>query len=104
MNHEAEITKAIPSRTIKRRRDPLGTLSGLLAETSRIYRKMKAGKLDDQAGRSLVWVLGQMRAMVETQHLERIEAKLNQLQATAESRGLITGGHDSADRQARLPN
>jgi len=42
--------------------------------------------------------------MVEARHLERIEAKLNQLQATADSRGLITGGHDGTDPQARLPN
>jgi hypothetical protein len=65
---------------------------------------MKAGKLDHEKGGSLVWCLGQMRAMVEARHLERIEAKLNELQATAESRGLITNGHDSADPQAPLPN
>ena len=59
---------------------------------------------NDQEGRSLVWVLGQMRGMIETQHLERIEAKLTQLQATAESRGLITNGNDGTDAQARLPN
>jgi len=65
---------------------------------------MKAGRLDHETGRSLVWCLGQMRGMVEARHLERIEAKLNQLQATADSRGLITGGHDGTDPQARLPN
>jgi hypothetical protein len=95
--------KATP-RIITRRRDPLTTLLGLLTEASRIYRKMKAGQLDHEKGRSLVWVLAQMRSMVETQHLERIEGKLNELHATAESRGLITNGHDSADPQARLPN
>ena len=103
MNNEAEITKATP-RIIKRRRDPLTSLSGLLTEASRVYRRMKVGKLDHDKGRSLVWVLAQMRAMVENQHLERIEAKLNQMQAMAESRGLITNGHDSADPQARLPS
>src|SRR5215510_10856881 len=76
-------------RPIKRRLDPLTTLSGLLRKASRVYRRMRSGQLNDQEGRSLVWVLGQMRGMIETQHLERIEAKLNQLQATAESRGLI---------------
>ena len=103
MNDEPESTKATP-RTITRRRDPLTTLSGLLTEASRIYRNMKAGRLDRETGRSLVWCLGQMRGMVEARHLERIEGKLNELQATAESRGLITDGHDSADPQARLPN
>jgi len=68
LSNEAESTKAAP-RIIKRRRDPLTTLSGLLTEASRVYRKMKAGKLDHDNGRSLVWVLAQMRAMVEAQHL-----------------------------------
>jgi hypothetical protein len=103
LNNEAESTNATP-RTIKRRRDPLTTLSGLLAETCRVYRLMKLDKLDHEKGRSLVWVLSQMRSMVEARHLEGIEGKLNELQATAESRGLITNGHDSADPQARLPN
>ena len=66
MSNEVESRKATP-RTIKRRRDPLTTLSGLLTEASRVYRKMKAAKLDHEEGRSLVWVLGQMRAMVEAQ-------------------------------------
>ena len=39
--------------------------------------------------------------MIEARHLERIEAKLNQLQAMAESRGLTINGYDSADPQAR---
>lgn len=95
MNNDAENTNTIP-RIIKRRREPLTSLSGLLTEASRIYRKMRAGQLDHETGRSLVWCLGQMRGMVEARHLERIEGK--------ESRGLITYGHDSADPQARLPN
>jgi len=65
---------------------------------------MKVGQLDDDKGRSLVWVLAQMRAMVETQHLERIEGKLNELQATTESRGMITNGPGSANQPARLPH
>jgi hypothetical protein len=102
--NEAESAKATP-RIIKRRRDPLTTLSGLLTEASRIYRKMKAEKLDHDKGRSLVWVLAQMRAMVEAQHLERIEAKLKALHAAAESRGVITvNGHDGPNQPARLPH
>ena len=103
MSNEVESTKATP-RIIKRRRDPLTTLSGLLTEASRVYRKMKAGQLDHEKGRSLVWVLSQMRSMVEAQHLEGIEIKLNELQATAESRGLIAHGHEGANQPARLPH
>jgi hypothetical protein len=95
--------KATP-RIITRRRDPLTTLLGLLTEASRIYRKMKAGQLDHETGRSLVWCLGQMRGMVEARHLEHIEGKLNELLATAESRGLITHDHVPADQPARLPH
>jgi hypothetical protein len=64
--------KATP-RIITRRRDPLTTLLGLLTEASRIYRKMKAGQLDDETGRSLVWCLGQMRGMVEARHQRQVE-------------------------------
>jgi hypothetical protein len=46
--------------------------------------------------------LGQMRGMVEARHLERIEGKLNELQATAESQGLIAHGHEGANQPARL--
>jgi hypothetical protein len=57
--------------------------------------------MDHEKGRSLVWVLGQMRAMLEAQALERIEAKLNELSAYAEARG---HGYTQSDRQARLPH
>jgi hypothetical protein len=41
----------------------------------------------------------------DAQHLERIEAKLNQLNDAAQSRGLITyNGHNGADQPARLSN
>jgi len=103
LNNKTEITKATP-RIIKRRRDPLTSLSGLLRESSRVYRRKKAGKLDHEKGRSLVWVLAQMRSMVEAQHLQRIEVKLNELQVTAGSRGLIAHDHDGADQPARLPH
>ena len=35
--------------------------------------------MDHEKGRSLVWVLSQMRAMVEAQSLKRIEHRLEQL-------------------------
>jgi hypothetical protein len=49
-----------------------------------IYRQMKRGRMDHDKGRSLVLVLTQMRAMVEAEHLVRIEAKLTQLSETAQ--------------------
>ncbi len=83
LNEAAEGEK--PTR--RRRRDnPLASLGGLIKESGRIYRKMKASKLDHDKGRSLVWVLAQMRAMLEAQQLEQMNARLEELAQLAESR------------------
>jgi hypothetical protein len=42
-------------------RFPLTSLNGLIAEAARVYRQMRDNKLDHVKGRSLVWVLSQMR-------------------------------------------
>ncbi len=67
-------------------RHALGTLAGVIAETTKVYREMRDDKLDHAKGRSLVWVLSQLRAMVETQALERIEERLEELAPTMEGR------------------
>jgi hypothetical protein len=94
--------KTTPRKNKQLVRETLSSLSGLIKEAGIVYRLMRAGRLPHEEGRSLVWVLAQMRAMIEAQHLERIEAKLNQLQATAESRGMLPHGHASADQPSRL--
>ena len=76
-------------------RQPLHTLAGLITEACRVYRQMRAGKLDHQEGRSLVWCLGQMRAMVETQALERLEQRLEELAPSIEGRA---PGHVAGSR------
>lgn len=91
-----------PGRKIVRK--PLTSLAGLIKEAARVYARVKDGKMPHEEGRSLVWILAQMRAMLEAQHLERIEAKLNQLQAMAESRGLIAHSHEGANQPAQLPH
>jgi hypothetical protein len=68
-------------------RHPLDTLSGLIAEATRVYRQVRDKKLDHAEGRSLVWILAQMRAMVETQALERLEQRLEELAPSIEGRG-----------------
>jgi hypothetical protein len=84
---------------------PLTSLAGLIKEAGRVYRAVRAGKLPHEEGRSLVLILAQMRAMLEAQHLERIETKLDTLSAAAESRGMITiNGDARTDQQARLPH
>jgi hypothetical protein len=76
-------------------RHPLHTLAGLIAEACRVYRQMRDDKLDHQKGRSLIWSLGQLRAMVETQALERLEQRLEELAPSIEGKA---HGHTSANR------
>jgi hypothetical protein len=80
-------------------RNPLTTLSGLIAEAARVYRAMRDNKLDHGKGRSLVWVLSQMRAMVETQALERLEQRLEELAPSIEEKQ--PRGCTSTDRPSR---
>jgi hypothetical protein len=82
---------------------PLTSLSGLIKEAGRVYRRMKDGKMEHEEGRSLVWVLDRIRGMLEAQALERLEAKLDELGAHAQSIG-GRNGHAITGGQARLPN
>ena len=75
----------------------LTCLSDVIGETASIYRQMKARKLEHDEGRSLVWVLSQLRCMMEAQALERIEARLAEIEA---STGAIGHGYQGAARQA----
>jgi hypothetical protein len=59
---------------------PLTSIAGVIRETGRIYRLMRRGKMDHGEGRSLVWVLAQLRAMVEAEALERIEGRLAEME------------------------
>jgi len=79
-------------------RHPLTSLSGLIAEAARVYRAMRDNKIEHGKGRSLVWVLSQIRAMVETQALERLEQRLEELAPSIESK---SRGFTSTDHPAR---
>ena len=91
MTGKPKSTEAAPSEegAVERRslvRNPLASLSGLIAEAARVYRAMRDKKLDHAEGRSLVWVLSQMRAMVETAALERLEQRLDELAPSIEGK------------------
>jgi hypothetical protein len=78
----------------------LTSLAGLVREAATIYKGMKAGTVDHADGRSLVWVLAQMRGMIEAMALERIEARLAEMEQGPLGR-LDRGenyGHASANR------
>ena len=99
LNGHGEGEKALPQSKPKRRgRDPLSTLAGLRQRACRIFRKVEAGKLSHEIGRSLIWQLAQIRPMLEAESLERIEARLEQLANPTRSRGLELHGHESAVR------
>jgi hypothetical protein len=86
-------------------RFPLTTLHGLIYEAGAIYRRMKVGKIDTEAGKSLVWVLTAIRAMLEAQALERIESRLKELGQHAgvgEPMELKQIGHENTDREIGL--
>ena len=63
-------------------RQALTTLAGILAEMGRIYRQARAKKLHHEEARSLVWMLGQMRAAAEALELERLHGRLDEMDAT----------------------
>jgi len=76
----------------------LDTLPGVIKETCKVYREMRADQLNHMKGRSLVWVLSILRAALETQTLERLEQRLDEIAPSLESRN---HGQQSANRQNR---
>jgi hypothetical protein len=73
----------------------LDTLPGVIKEICAVYRLMRRDELDHGKGRSLVWVLSMLRASLETQALERLEQRLEELAPSIEGKG---HGHTTANR------
>jgi hypothetical protein len=65
----------------------LDTLPGVIKETCKVYREMRADQLDHMKGRSLVWVLSILRAALETQTLERLEQRLDEIAPQGKAHG-----------------
>jgi hypothetical protein len=65
----------------------VSTLGGIIAEAAKVYREARRGELDHTEARSLVWMLSQLRGMVETEALERIEQRLEELAAARPDSG-----------------
>ena len=97
-----EVDEATRPRKKRLRREPLTTLPGLIREAGRVYRQMRNGTLHHDKGRSLIWSLSQIRPMLEAQMLERIEARLELLNAAAEAN--YSSPTISLPPPARLPN
>ena len=73
-------------------RQPLDSIGGIIGEAAKVYRLARSDKMEHDKARSLVWMLGQLRAMVETKALADVEARLD---AIIEGR---THGLESTDR------
>jgi hypothetical protein len=73
----------------------LDTMPGVIKEICKVYREMRAEQLDHVQGRSLVWVLSMLRAALETQSLERLEQRLEELAPSIEGKahGLTRPNH-----------
>jgi hypothetical protein len=76
----------------------LDTLPGVIKEICAVYRLMRRDELDHLKGRSLVWVLSMLRAALETQSLERLEQRLEELAPSIEGK---THGYTSTNRPSR---
>src|SRR5215467_12708224 len=98
MTNKMLIEQPFRPKGVGKGRIPLTSLAGLITETARIYRKMKAGKMKHEEGRSLVWVLAQMRAMVEAQALERIEGRLAEMESNPLARFGDRNGYATTTR------
>jgi hypothetical protein len=101
LSGHADGRKATP-KPIRRRRDHLTSLAGIIAEMGRIYRRMRAGKLDATEAQKRVWVLDRMRAGVADMALERIEHRLAELGGTQATR--LIDGEYANDQPPQLTN
>src|SRR5262245_43228563 len=90
MEENEKLAKATPRRK-QPVRQSLGSLGGIIAEATKVYRQARSGKMEHNKARSLVWMLGELRQMVEARALERIEARLAELGETAEIVGSRRG-------------
>jgi hypothetical protein len=80
-------------------RQALTSIAGIITEAGKVYREVRTGKLDHEEARSLVWILSQLRAMVETKALADIEDKLETL-----ANGGTIHGHETSNRETQRPH
>src|SRR5262249_26842634 len=76
---------------------PLGTLNQVIKALSKTIRAMADGTLDSQVGARVCNGLGIMRACLETQKLEQLEARIDEI--TNRLAGTRTDGARTLDAQ-----
>ncbi len=65
-----EIVDATPVRLVPTPRIDLATIEQCRVEAARVYRQMRAGKIDSSDGAKLVWAVTQIAKLVEIGALE----------------------------------
>jgi hypothetical protein len=81
--HDAEASRAAAIFTIFELATPPARPGNRLEP---VYRAARDKKLDHAEARSLVWMPAQMRGMVETQALERLKQRLEELAPSIEEK------------------
>jgi hypothetical protein len=85
---------------------PLGSLNQVIKALGKTIRAMSDGSIDSQVGGRICNGLGIMRACFETQKLEQLEARVDDIAADREHdrERLVGRGGGSYDEAKRLPN
>jgi len=73
----------------------LDSLTGILKEMGSVYREMRLGLTPAQDGARLIFALRCMRDVLETLHIERLEARVAEIAAAME------GGRSYVDQTSR---
>ena len=85
----------------KRRKNPLASQKGIIAEMTRLYRAASRGKVPAEEARSRVWMLDRIGLRLEALALEESHVKLGELAATAAgmTNGQVAYGQPITDRR-----
>jgi hypothetical protein len=66
----------------------LDRLSSVRAEMARIYRQVRAGKMEPESATKRVYILKEIRACIEAELGERLEERMVRVQEALSKRGL----------------
>ena len=80
----------------------LGSLNQVIKALGKVIRAMAADEIDSQKGARICNGLGIMRTCLETETLQRLQERLDDLQGEVAQRGDINGiaGHDCEAQRA----
>ena len=104
MSKDSDQTEAAPR---KFKLGPLGSLNLVTKGLAKTIRAMADGTLDSQVGARICNGLGIMRACLETQKLEQLEARMDEITSrmvSRDSKFLLSPPASSNTDEKRYPN